>query len=75
MGSGIIALAAAIAIGLSALGAAIGQGLSASKAMEGIARQPEASSDIRTNLIIAMAFMESLAIYGLLIAILILGKI
>ena len=36
--------------------------------MEGIARQPDAAKDIRSTLIIAMALMEALTIYGLLIA-------
>jgi F-type H+-transporting ATPase subunit c len=58
--------ALAIAIGVSAV--AISQGNVASKAMEGIARQPEVAGEISRTLLIAMAFMESLAIYTLLIA-------
>ena len=73
--SAIIALAAAIAVALSTLGPGIGQGIAASKAMEAIARQPEAAGTIRSSMIIAMALMEALTIYGLLIAILIMGKI
>ena len=42
--------------------------------MEGIARQPEAAGEIRTTMIIALALMEALTIYGLLIAIMLLGK-
>jgi F-type H+-transporting ATPase subunit c len=42
--------------------------------MEAIARQPEAAGDIRTSLILALAFMEALTIYGLLIAFMVLGK-
>ena len=49
--------------------------MTAGKAMEAIARQPEASGDIRTTLILSLAFMEALTIYGLLIAFMILGKI
>lgn len=71
---GAIAIAAALAIAISTIGPAIGQGLAASKAMEAIARQPEASGDIRTSLILALAFMEALTIYGLLIAFMILGN-
>ncbi len=44
------------------------------KAMEAIARQPEATGDIRTSLILSLAFMEALTIYGLLIAFMILGN-
>ena len=75
MTSGLIAIAAAIAISVSTIGPALGQGNAASKAMEGMARQPEASGSIRTAMILALAFMEALTIYGLLIAIMIVGKI
>ncbi len=72
--SAIYALAAAIAIAVSTIGPGIGQGIAASKAMEAIARQPEAAGTIRTNMIVALALMEALAIYGLVIAFMILGK-
>ena len=75
METGLIAIATAIAIALSTLGPGIGQGIAASKAMEAIARQPEASKDIRSTLILSLGLMEALTIYGLLIAILIMGKI
>ena len=71
----LIAIAAALAVAIATIGPGIGQGLAASKAMEAIARQPEASGDIRTSLILALAFMEALTIYGLLIAFMILGKL
>lgn len=69
-----IVLAAAIAIAFSTLGPAIAQGLTAKSAMESIARQPAASGDIRSTLIISLALMEALTIYGLLIAFMILSK-
>ncbi len=72
---GAIAIATAIAIGLSTLGPGVGQGIAAAKAMEGIARQPEAKGDIRTNMILALAMMEAMAIYGLVIAFMLVGKI
>ena len=75
METGLIALAAAIAIAISTIGPAIGQGMTASKAMEAIARQPEAAGTIRTNMIVALAMMEALTIYGLVIAFMIIGKI
>ena len=70
-----IALAAALAIGLSTIGPGLGQGLAASKALDGMARQPEAAGMLRTNMILAFAFMESLSIYGLVIAFLLFAKI
>lgn len=70
----LLGIAAALAIAIATLGPGIGQGLAAGKAMEAIARQPEATGDIRTSLILALAFMEALTIYGLLIAFMILGK-
>ena len=73
--SAIIALSAAIAIAVSTIFPALGQGLAAKAAMESIARQPEAAGNIRSTLIIAMALMEALTIYGLLIAFMLIGKI
>lgn len=75
MSSAIIALAAALAVALSTIGPGIGQGITAAKAMDAIARQPEASGNIRSSMIIAMALMEALTIYGLLIAFMLVGKI
>lgn len=72
--NGVLALAAAIAIGLATIGPAFAQGNTASKAMDAIARQPEAAGDIRTTLILSLAFMEALTIFGLLIAFMILNK-
>ena len=75
MSSGLVAIAAAIAIAVSTLGPGIGQGLTASKAMEAIARQPEAAGDIRSTLILSLGLMEALTIYGLLIAFMLVSKI
>lgn len=74
MVNAIIALAVAIAIGIATVAPALGQGNAAAKALEGIARQPEMAGELRTTLIIALAFMEALTIYGLLIAFMLLGK-
>ncbi|MDO4816665.1 MAG: ATP synthase F0 subunit C [Bacillota bacterium] len=71
---GLIAIAAALAIGLSTIGVGIGQGIAASKALESMARQPEMKGKLQTTMILAMGIMEALAIYGLLIAFIILGK-
>jgi len=75
MSSGIIALAAALAIGLSAFGVALGQGKTAQATLEAMARQPEESGNLRTAMILAMGLMEALAIYGLLIAFMLISKI
>lgn len=73
--NGLIAIAAALAIGLSTMGPGIGEGLAASKALEGMARQPEIIGDLRTNMLISLAMMEALAIFGLVIAFMLLGNI
>jgi len=65
-------LAVALAIGISTIGPGLGQGIAAAKAFEGMARQPEAAGNIRTSMILALAFMEALTIYGLLIAFMIM---
>ena len=63
-----VALAKALAIAIATIGPGLGQGMAAAKAMDAIARQPEAAGDIRTSLILSLAFMEAFTIYGLLIA-------
>ena len=73
--SGLIAIAAAIAIAVSTLGPAIAQGITAGKAMDAIARQPEAAGNIRSTLIVALGMIEALTIYGLLIAFMLVSKV
>lgn len=68
----IAALACAIAIGVAAFGASIGQGIGLKGATEGIARNPGAAGKITTTLIIGLAMIESLAIYALVVALIIL---
>jgi F-type H+-transporting ATPase subunit c len=70
-----LGLAAALAIGLSAFGGALGQGRAAGSALEGIARNPQASGKIFVPMIVGLALIESLVIYGLLIAFQLFGKI
>ena len=72
--AGIIALGAALAIGLPALGAALGQGRAVASAMESIGRNPSSADRIQTPMIIGLALMEALAIYGLIIAFILSGK-
>lgn len=75
MTSGIIAIAVAISISLSTLGPGLGMGRVGASAMESMSRQPEVMGDLRTNMILAFAFMEALTIYGLVIAFMLLGKL
>ena len=61
---GLIAIGVALAIGLSTIGVGIGQGLAASKALEGMARQPDMKGQLQSVMILAMGFMEALAIWS-----------
>jgi F-type H+-transporting ATPase subunit c len=70
-----IALAAGIAIAGAAIGAALGQGRAVAAAMESIGRHPNAADRIQTPMILGLAFIEALAIYALVIAFLLQGKI
>lgn len=58
---------AAIGAGLAAIGAALGIGKIGSSAMEAIARQPEASNNIRMNMIIAAALVEGVALFAVVV--------
>ena len=68
----LIAVAAALAIGLAAIGPGIGQGIAAGKALEGMARQPEMMSTLRTNMILGCAITETTGIYSLVISLLLI---
>ena len=72
--SAIIAIAAALAIAFSTIFPALSMGKTAAAAMESIARQPEAAGQVRSTLIVSMALMEALTIYGLVIAFLLVAK-
>jgi F-type H+-transporting ATPase subunit c len=73
--NGLAYIGAALAVSLAAFGSAIGQGIATRGAVEGIARQPEAGGDIRTSLILALAFMEALTLFSFVISILLWTKI
>jgi F-type H+-transporting ATPase subunit c len=66
-GTNWVAVFAGIAMAIASAGCGLGQGRAAASATEGIARNPSAGSAIQTALIIGLAFIESLAIYTLLI--------
>ena len=72
---GLVGLGAGLAIGLAAFGGGIGQGNAAKGALEGIARNPQASDKLFTPMIIGLALIESLVIYALVIAFFLQGKI
>ena len=67
-------LGAGIGAGMATIGAGIGIGLLGKGAMEGIARQPDAVGEIRTNMIIAAALVEGVALLGEIICVLIVVK-
>ena len=66
------AIGAGLCMGIGAIGPAVGEGNAVGKALEGMARQPEQSSTLRTTMIIGCAITETTGIYSLLIAFLIL---
>ena len=63
-------LGAAIGAGIAAIGAGLGIGRIGSSAMEAIARQPEATSDIRSNMIIIAALVEGVALFAVIVCLL-----
>ena len=65
-------IAAAVAIGLGALGPGLGIGMLGYGAMQALGRNPEARGPIMTNMILAIAFAEAIAIYALVVAILLI---
>ena len=62
------AIGAAIGAGIAAIAAGIGIGNIGSSAMEAIARQPEASGDIRSNMIVIAALIEGVALFAVIIS-------
>lgn len=66
------AIGAGLCMGIGAIGSALGEGNAVSHALDGMARQPETSDTLRTNMILGCAITETTGIYSLLIAFLIL---
>ena len=66
------AIGAGLCMGIGAIGPAIGEGNAVGKALEGMARQPEAAGNLRTNMILGCAITEPTGSYALLISFLIL---
>ena len=67
-------IGAGLAIGIAAGGGAIGIGLLMSKALESIARQPESQKAIQPLMFVGIAFVEAMALYGLVISIMLVTK-
>lgn len=65
-------LGAALSVGVGAIGPAIGEGMALASAMDAIARQPEAAGTISRTLFVGLAMIETMAIYCLVIALLLL---
>ena len=70
-----LALGLPLGIGIAAIGSGIGLGLIGQGAMQGIARQPEATGKIQINMIIVAALAEALTIYAFVTMFLLQGKI
>lgn len=66
------AIGAGLCMGIGAIGPGVGEGNAVSKALEGMARQPEATGTLRTNMILGCAITESTGIYSLVVALLLL---
>ena len=69
------AIAAGIAVAIAAFGAALGQGRVGAAAMESIGRNPNAAEKLFLPLVLTLALLEALALYGFVIAIILQGKI
>jgi len=65
-------MSAAFGLAIAAAASALSQGFAVGKAVEGISRQPEARGPIMTALIIGISFIESLTLYALLVAIILI---
>jgi len=72
---GMLALAVGLGLPIAVLSAGVAQGRIGAAAMEAMARQPDAAGPIRTGMLIALAFVESLVIYALLIFVLLQGRL
>jgi F-type H+-transporting ATPase subunit c len=66
-GAGLAKLGAAIGAGLAVLGAGLGIGRIGGQAMDAMARQPEASGDVRSNMIVAAALIEGVAFFAIIV--------
>ncbi len=70
-----LALAVGLGLPIAVIGAGLGQGKAAAGALEAMGRQPEAAGKIQTGMIIALALIEALVLYALLMFFMLLGKL
>lgn len=71
IGKGLIAIAAALSV-MTGIFSTIGQGYTAAKAVEAVGKNPEANNEIRTMLMLGAGIAETAAIYGMLVAFLLI---
>jgi F-type H+-transporting ATPase subunit c len=74
-GVGLVAIAISLGIGLAVFGGALGQSRAAAAALEGIARNPNASDKVFVPMILGLSFIESLVLFAWVLMFLLLGKI
>jgi F-type H+-transporting ATPase subunit c len=65
-------LGAGLAMGLGAIGPGVGLGILIGKALEAVARQPEVSGDVRTNMFIGIGVTEAVALYAFVVALILI---
>ncbi len=70
----LFALSAGLAVSIAGIGGGIGMGLLGGKSFESIARMPKIREEVRKLLFVSLAFIETLTIYGLLIALMLVEK-
>jgi F-type H+-transporting ATPase subunit c len=70
-----LALALGFGVPVAVIGAGLGQGKAAAAALEGMARQPDMAGRLQTGMILALAFIESLVIFSLLVFFLLFGHL
>lgn len=68
------AIAGALSIGLASIGTSLSIGFLAARAMDAIARQPQAGNSIRISMVIAIAFIEAIALYALVVSLILITK-
>lgn len=75
IGTGLVALAAGLAVAIAAVGSATAQGRTAVAALDAIWRQPDAVGDVRGAMMLALAFQEALTIFVMLVALMLALKV
>ncbi len=70
--AGLVAIGAGIAVGAAGIGSGIGEGHAVQGALEAMSRNPEMKDELRTNMFIGIAMIESAVIYGLVIALILI---